>query len=118
MLDMVRREILPAVVGYTDRLVRSLLRKREAQLPCACEERLSKELSALSDGIDQTAEQLDAAIARARDCAGGEASARCHHDEVLPVMHALRALCDEAELLVAKDVWPYPSYGEMLFSVM
>ena len=83
MLDMVRREMRPAVVGYTDRLVRSLLRKREAQLPCACEERLSKKLSALSDGIDQTAGQLD-----------------------------------EAELLVAKDVWPYPSYGEMLFSVM
>ncbi len=118
MLDMARREILPAVVGYTDRLVRSLLRKREAELPCACEERLSKKLSALSDGIDQTAGQLEAAIARARDCAGGEASARCHHGEVLPVMNALRALCDEAELLVAKDVWPYPSYGEMLFSVM
>ena len=118
MLDMARREILPAVVAYTDRLLRSLLRKREAGVACAYEDRLTSKLSALTDSIAQIADRLDAAIKHAQECVGAEQSARRHYDIVFPVMQEMRAACDETELLVAKDVWPYPSYGEMLFSVV
>ena len=115
---MVRREILPAVVAYTDRLLETALRKREMGLTCAYETKLTEKLSALTDSIADTAGRLDAAVIHAQECAENEERARYHREVIFPAMQEMRAVCDETELLVAKDVWPYPSYGEMLFSVM
>ena len=118
MLDMVRREILPAVIAYTDRLMKAALRKRELGVSGNFETKLTEKLSALTDRIAETADGLEHASASAQACSGNEEKARRHREAVIPAMHELRAACDEAELLVARDVWPYPSYGEMLFSVM
>ena len=118
MLDMVRREILPSVVAYTDRLVAAALRKRELGVACAYEAKLSQKLSALTDSISETCERLDEAVIHAQECAGNEEKARYHREVIFPAMQEMRAVVDETELLVSADVWPYPSYGEMLFSVM
>ena len=118
MLDMVRREILPAVIAYTDRLMKAALRKRELGVSGNFETKLTEKLSALTDRIAETADGLEHASASAQACSGNEEKARRHREAVIPAMQELRAACDEAELLVARDVWPYPSYGEMLFSVM
>ena len=118
MLDMVRRAILPAMVAYTDRLAQAALRKRELGVAGEYEAKLAAKLSALTDRIAVAADSLEDAAARAQACSGNDAKACCHREAVIPAMQELRAACDEAELLVARDVWPYPSYGEMLYSVM
>ena len=118
MLDMVRRAILPAMVAYTDRLAQAALRKRELGVAGEYETKLAAKLSALTDRIAVAADSLEDAAARAQACSGNDGKACCHREAVIPAMQELRAACDEAELLVARDVWPYPSYGEMLFSVM
>ena len=118
MLDMVRRAILPTMVTYTDRLAQAALRKRELGVAGEYETKLAAKLSALTDRIAVAADSLEDAAARAQACSGNDAKARCHREAVIPAMQELRAACDEAELLVARDVWPYPSYGEMLYSVM
>ena len=118
MLDMVRRAILPAMVAYTDRLAQAALRKRELGVAGEYEAKLAARLSALTDRIAAAADSLEDAAARAQACSGNDAKACCHREAVIPAMQELRAACDEAELLVARDVWPYPSYGEMLYSVM
>ncbi len=118
MLDMVRREILPAVVAYADRLMETALRKREIGIKGNFETKLAEKLSALTDAIAEAADRLEEASTRAQACCGNEEKARCHREAVIPAMQTLRAACDETELLVARDAWPYPSYGEMLYSVM
>ena len=118
MLDMVRREILPAVVAYADRLMETALRKREIGIKGNFETKLAEKLSALTDAIAEAADRLEEASTRAQACCGNEEKARCHREAVIPAMQTLCAACDETELLVARDAWPYPSYGEMLYSVM
>lgn len=77
-----------------------------------------EKLSRLTDAVGEMADRLDEAVVCAPSQADVEVCARYHRDQILPAMQKLRAVADEAELCVAKDIWPYPSYGEMLFSVM
>ena len=117
MLDMVRREILPAVVEYTDGLSGSLLRKKELGVDSKYERNTIAKLSALTDSIGDLAQALDQAVIDAPESDAAEVLGRHYHDVVFSAMQNLRAVVDETELLVAAKSWPYPSYGQMLFSV-
>ena len=118
MVDIARKEILPAILRYVGDLSAALNEKRKAVavLPCRADTKLLTKLSALSDGIDEAIDALEASIS-ARD--EGDMTAQAFHirDEVLEKMAALRALCDEAETLTAADYWPFPTYGDLLFGV-
>ena len=117
MVDMARREILPAVARYVGDLSReySETKKAEPGLSCRYEEKQLRRLGALLDKID---EAVDAIEARA-EAAGEDMTKEAFRirDEVIPAMDALRALCDEAETLTAASYWPFPTYGELLFGV-
>ena len=119
MADMARREILPAMERYLREIADAVAAKRavDESLPCAYEMRLLKKLSALADLAASKTEALE----QAQLCLGGvpelAEQAERIREEVLPRMCELRAVCDEAETLVAADRWPFPTYGELLFSV-
>ena len=118
MVDMAKKEILPAVLRYTGDLAAGLNAKKAAApaLAFRSEGKLLEKLSSLSDDIDAAIETLEERI----DSRAGEditAQAYFIRDELLEKMSALRALCDEAETLTAADYWPFPTYADLLFGV-
>ena len=118
MVDMARKEILPAVLRYTGDLAAEICEKKKAVavLPCRAETKLLEKLSVFSDEIDAAIEALEESIG---GCAGEDVTAQAFfiRDELLGKMDALRALCDKAETLTAAFYWPFPTYGDLLFKV-
>ena len=119
MSEMARRQILPAVERYAACVAESAA-KKQALLPelgCAYEKKLLQKLSILTDQMEKGIEDLDASLAALstiRDIT--ELSERIR-DRLLPEMAELRAVADEAEVMTAKEYWPFPTYGEILFGV-
>ena len=119
MLDMVRKSIIPAVSSYTDDLTSAALSKR-AFLPdtaCELERSLVTKLSALSDQLYKKTEQLDMLLLDTKLHEEVTEQSEFYRDIIIPAMQELRAVADELEMLVGEDYWPYPTYGELLFSV-
>ncbi|MBR4474016.1 MAG: glutamine synthetase III [Oscillospiraceae bacterium] len=117
MVDMTRREILPAVMRYCGDLSASLNEKKAAvpDLDYKYETKLIRVLSGLIDGIDEAVGALEKSIVRIK----GDNTQQAFHirDDVLCRMEELRGLCDQAETLTAADYWPFPTYGDLLFGV-
>ena len=119
MVDMAKTQIAPAVSAYASELARTSAAKKalDSALPCGYETDLVRKLSALTDRIYDGAVAVEnslLSLAAAEDI--GEEAALIR-DQVLAGMGELRVACDEAETLTAKRYWPYPSYGDLLFSV-
>ena len=118
MADMVRRDILPAVAESSAHLAASISTKRGTGIPVSgYEDRLSQKFPALLDEIDGAAQVLEQAVAKLEGAGDVTAQACFVRDSILPAMEKLRTPCDEAETLVARKDWPYPTYGELLFGV-
>ena len=123
MLDMTKKDILPAVSRFENALADAYLAKKSV-LASGCagiradyEADLLKRLSTLADSIADNANALDAALKNAKVSKDAAATSAAMRDEVIPAMNALRAAVDEAETLTASDFWPFPTYGDILFSV-
>ncbi len=119
MVDMARKEILPAVEGYTKSLAETLAAKKAAVagLPCKYETATISKLSELSDEIADATADLDGEIAKFQAIEDVTEAANDIRDVILGKMDALRAVCDEAETITAKEFWPFPTYSDLLFSV-
>ena len=119
MVDMARKEILPAVEGYTKSLAETLAAKKAAVagLPCKYETATIAKLSELSDKIADATADLDGEIAKFQAIEDVTEAANDIRDVILGKMDALRAVCDEAETITAKEFWPFPTYSDLLFSV-
>ena len=119
MVDMARKEILPAVEGYTKSLAETLAAKKAAiaGLPCKYETATISKLSELSDEIADETADLDGEIAKFQAIEDVTEAANDIRDVILGKMDALRAVCDEAETITAKEFWPFPTYSDLLFSV-
>ena len=119
MVDMARKEILPAVEGYTKSLAETLAAKKAAVagLPCKYETATITKLSELSDEIADATVDLDGEIAKFQAIEDVTEAANDIRDVILGKMDALRAVCDEAETITAKEFWPFPTYSDLLFSV-
>ena len=116
LLEMVRRDVLPAVSGYVHSLCETAgLKERLGDLDAAYEIETARRLSALLSQAWRKAECLEAALEQAQ---GDTLTlARHYRDQVVTAMDGLRAMVDEMETLTDARRWPYPSYGELLFSV-
>ena len=119
MINMVHKRIAPAITRFTSDLARQASEKKAfaPDLACSYEEELVKRLSVLTDCIIHKSNDLQQAligVGQAEDIIEESALIR---DTVLPKMSELRIPCDEAELLTAKSYWPFPTYGDILFSV-
>ena len=119
MVDMARKEILPAVEGYIKSLAETLAAKKAAVagLPCKYETATITKLSELSDEIADATADLDSEIAKFQAIEDVTEAANDIRDVILGKMDALRAVCDEAETITAKEFWPFPTYSDLLFSV-
>ncbi len=119
MIEMARKEILPAVITYTNEVAQSVKLRQDIG---ACSEndatfRLCKKLTKLTDELYTKTKELDSAVRGLERINNSlEASAYCR-DELLPAMNSLREVADELETMVAEKHWPYPSYSELLFNV-
>ena len=119
MLAMTRQEILPATARYAAELAGEVNAKHTAEPEAGCgyEKKLIRKLSALLEAIDEAADGLQISLERVQAAASAAEASCLIRDLLLPDMQALRAACDAAELLVDRERWPFPSYGELLFDV-
>ena len=119
MMDMSLRQILPAITSYADKLSETVSSKKavNASLACSYESDVISKLSVLADQIYTRSGELEKAIIALGSCEDIIAESAAIRDTLLPKMGELRAAADEAETLVSSEYWPYPSYGDMLFSV-
>ena len=119
MVDMVRKDILPAVCGYGDKLAETALHKKAAlpTLKCTYELKNLENLSVCTDNIYEGLLALEEAIESVKHEDGNLAQAKAYETRVIPAMKALRAYVDSAEGMVAYKEWPYPTYGDLLFGI-
>ena len=119
MIDMAGKQIIPAVIKYTTQLATSL-----ATVKAACSE---ADVSVQTELLTETSALLSdmkvamAALIDVNEACGSmentEEQARAYHEKVVPAMEALRAPADKLEMIVDKDLWPFPSYGDLIFEV-
>lgn len=119
MIDMAKTEIAPAVEAYSMEIAKTAAAKKalDAALPCTYESGLVRKLSALTDRIAAKADELEQALLSLASAEGIGAEADAIRDKVLVKMSELRLACDEAETITAKNYWPFPTYGDLLFGV-
>ena len=119
MCDMASRDILPSIEAYAADLASSVLAKQSImpELPCTYEKSRIRKLSILVDQIDSAVHVLEDALINLGLVSDITLQANMIRDEILPDMNLLRAPVDEAETITAAKYWPFPTYGELLFSV-
>ena len=119
MLEMARKQLLPAVNAYMSEVANTAASKLAVSESISVRSetktlnRLSADADAMSDAIDTLQDAVDAAKALPSEAE----KAVAFHDNVLPAMDALRAAADDAETLCGEDYWPLPSYSKMLYYV-
>lgn len=117
MIDMASKQIIPAIIRYTKTLADTVNSVREAGADFSVQSQLLAEISAL---LGETKKALDILAKETETAAAmeeGEVQARFYHDTVFPAMEALRAPVDQLEMIVDKEAWPMPSYGDLMFEV-
>lgn len=117
MVDMAKKDILPAVGSYTKELSEIACNKKQLSLDAALEIKELEKLSALSSDAYDKIEALSAAIAGAAAVEGVQEAANYQHDTVIPAMEQLRTVADELEVNTAAKYWPFPAYDKLLFGV-
>lgn len=119
MVDMVYKEILPAVTSYTKEVCETGMMKNNfcAAADCSYEEKLTMRLSAITSSIAKEVSSLENAIHESSDITDITALSFYIKDKVFSKMQKLREFCDEAEFITAEKFWPYPTYSDLLFAV-
>ena len=119
MVDMARKEILPAVSEYAKSLSDAVASKTAAVPGVACkyERGLIAKLSGYIDEIDAAATELESAIMKYKMITDVTEASFMIRDVILQKMAELRVVCDEAETVTAEKYWPFPTYGDLLFGV-
>lgn len=117
-LMMARREILPAVMKFTGDVAAQAKAIKDVSpvLNTAPQEKLLTQLTNAASRLSACIDVLQEAVVCANRNADAYTAAAYQHDTVIPAMNALRAVADELETIVSKDVWPFPTYAELLFN--
>jgi len=119
MVDMAKKQILPAVSAYTTDLAESVGKKLSLGTDIACkyEKEAVKKLSILCDKIAEATDLLEGTLVKIKAAESIGEESEMIRDAVLVAMSELRVACDEAETMTAEKYWPFPTYGELLFGV-
>ncbi len=119
LVDMVRKDILPSIEMYLSKVAEtaSLKQKVDSKMSISYEKNIMNKLSSLNDIIFAGVDTLEKVLEEEQAIEDIVEQGYAIRDKVLPTMEELREACDQAEMIVAKEYWPYPSYGEMLFGV-
>ena len=119
MLEMARKQLLPAVNAYMSEVANTAASKLAVSesLSVRSETKALTRLSADADAMSDAVDELQAAVDATKALSDESAKAVAFHDDVLPKMDALRAAADDAETICGEDYWPLPSYSKMLYYV-
>ena len=117
MIDMASKQFVPAFIGYTKTLADTINSVKAAGADASVQLEILNEVSAL---LKETKEALQVLVKLTEEAAGkeeGPEQANFYHSDVVPAMEALRAPIDKLEMIIDKEVWPMPSYGDLIFEV-
>ena len=117
MIDMASKQIIPAIIKYTKELADTVVAVKEAGADASVQAELLTEVSGLLAESKKALEALKVVTDQAAAMEEGEDQARFYHSDVVPAMEALRAPVDKLEMIVDKEAWPMPSYGDLIFEV-
>nr|WP_288703102.1 glutamine synthetase III [uncultured Dorea sp.] len=117
MIDMASKQIIPAIIKYTKDLADTVITVKEAGADASVQADLLAEVSGLLTETKKALEALKVVTDQAAAMEEGEDQARFYHFDVVPAMEALRAPVDKLEMIVDKEAWPMPSYGDLIFEV-
>ena len=117
MIDMASKQIIPAVIKYTKTLAETVVFMMQAGVETSVQSELLREVQALLVETKKALEALMDVTEKAAVMEEGEEKARYYHFEVVKAMDALRAPVDKLEMIVDKEAWPMPSYGDLIFEV-
>lgn len=117
MIDMASKQIIPCVVNYTKTLADTVIAVKNAGADASVQSEMLSECSALLAEMKEKLIALKEAEARAAAMEDGKDQAFAYQNTVIPAMEALRAPADKLEMLVDKDVWPFPTYADLMFEV-
>ncbi len=120
MVDMIKKDILPAACSYMKDISKEAINKKQlcADISCELEETLLKKLSDLTATLYKKMETLSESVADDKEFADVLEEAKYYRNTVFAQMEDTRATADEIESLVGAKYWPYPTYGDLLFSVV
>ena len=117
MIDMAKKQLLPAVVGYTKTVADTVLAVKEAGVEPVVQRELLQKLSAKLEEANDALHLLEEKLVVAGSMTNQKELAFYYKDEIMPAMTALRAPVDALEMLVDKKVWPIPTYSDLIFEV-
>ena len=117
MIDMASKQIIPAIIKYTKDLADTVVAVKEAGADASVQAELLTEVSGLLAESKKALEALKVVADQAAAMEEGEDQARFYHFDVVPAMEALRTPVDTLEMIVDKEAWPMPSYGDLIFEV-
>ncbi len=117
MIDMAVKQIIPAVIGYTGTLSGIIQSMNAINVSSSVQKELLSDISSLLDEASGAVKILQEVSREAAGIADNKTKAHYYHSFVLPAMEALRRPIDKLEMLVDKEIWPMPSYGDLLFEI-
>lgn len=115
MLDMARKQIIPAVMKYAGDLAKGANEVRAMGMDVSVQENILSNITTELKNLVNAVEALDAIDDKARAMEDMEEAAKCFHTDVVPAMEAVRVPADKLEELLDKEYWPFPQYEDMLF---
>lgn len=117
LIEMINRDVLPAIFKYSDKLCTLIANKAAAGLGATAEKAILKKLSDISGNLYSLTQKLEESTKKAAETDKLIDSAGIYKNEVLSLMEEIRKLSDTAETLISREYWPYPSYGDLLFKI-
>lgn len=117
MVDMTKKQILPAVIKYTKTLADAVIAVKEAGADAGVQSELLTEITGYLKAVKEALNKLEGKLVKASEIKTIKELAFFYKDEVYVAMGELRTPADALEMLVDKEVWPFPTYGDLLFEV-
>ena len=115
---MINKAVLPAVLDYQAELANLIKTKKEIGIDTAFEQKILSKMSSLTACLYNKSQTLNEALLKVKDQSDALELANYYNSEIFSDMQALRAVSDELETMMPSEKWPYPSYAELLFSVI
>ncbi len=117
MLDMAKKQILPTGMRYAAQLAESINAKNAAGIDAALEKKIADKITELNTALYDAISDLDKTVIAACDKCDVVECAMYYREEVFSSMQSMRAVADELEMNVPDDMWPFPTYGDLMFRV-
>jgi len=117
MIDIAGKQLIPTVIAYTTELANSVVTVTEAGSDASTQKALLDEISSYLSEMKAASSALVIADNEANEITDAQEQAKYFRDVVKPAMVALRTPADKLEMIVDKEFWPFPSYGDLLFEV-